>query len=306
MSKKKTTNKFILEANIIHDNKYNYSKVIYSGNKRKVQIVCPKHGEFSQTASDHLKYGCYECGRASTTKKRTYTTEQFIEKSKEKHGHKYDYTKSVYLKGNIKIKIICKIHGEFWQNPVKHMFGRGCPKCKCAAISKARFLTPSGFIKRSSKIHNNKYDYSKSVYTSAHEKIKIICPVHGEFWQKSDDHMNGHGCSTCGRTTSQIELSWLNFLEIPNKFRNKSIRINGRLFRPDAIDEINKICWEFLGDFWHGNINKYSPKEINRVTKTTFQELHDKTFARLKILEENGYKVIYIWESDFKKEVIGA
>jgi len=41
------------------------------------------------------------------------------------------------------------------------------------------------------KIHGNKYDYSKSKYTGAHNDIVIICPEHGEFQQKAYSHLNG-------------------------------------------------------------------------------------------------------------------
>ena len=37
------------------------------------------------------------------------------------------------------------------------------------------------FIERAKIRHNNKYDYSKTVYSKTHEKVTIICPEHGEF-----------------------------------------------------------------------------------------------------------------------------
>lgn len=48
------------------------------------------------------------------------------------------------------------------------------------------------------EIHNNKYDYSKAVYVNAHTDILIICPVHGQFSQQPNNHMNGKGCVLCG------------------------------------------------------------------------------------------------------------
>ena len=43
---KKTTQQFIIEARKIHGNKYDYSKVVYTGAMDKVCIICPEHGEF--------------------------------------------------------------------------------------------------------------------------------------------------------------------------------------------------------------------------------------------------------------------
>ena len=47
------------------------------------------------------------------------------------------------------------------------------------------------------KKHNNKFDYSKSLYCGMSEKIEIICPIHGSFWQVPESHKNGVGCSKC-------------------------------------------------------------------------------------------------------------
>ena len=57
------------------------------------------------------------------------TTDKFIKKAKTIHGNKYDYSKVKYVNNHTKVCIICPIHGEFWQTPMKHLIGRGCPKC---------------------------------------------------------------------------------------------------------------------------------------------------------------------------------
>ena len=53
-----------------------------------------------------------------------FTTEQFLNKAKEIHNDKYDYSKVIYVTTKIKVTIICPIHGEFEQRPSAHMFGR--------------------------------------------------------------------------------------------------------------------------------------------------------------------------------------
>ena len=61
-SVRKTTEQFIAEAKVVHDNKYDYSKVQYQGNKIKVCIICPIHGEFSQSPLKHLRgQRCPKC-----------------------------------------------------------------------------------------------------------------------------------------------------------------------------------------------------------------------------------------------------
>ena len=132
-SKKRSSNTedFIRKARLLHGNKYDYTKVEYSGNNTKVCIICPKHGEFWQTPHSHLNgRGCKICGIESRAQKRSLTLADFIEKAKQKHGNKYDYSliKS-YKNGKQKIPIICKKHGIFYQRVEDHLFGHGCSRC---------------------------------------------------------------------------------------------------------------------------------------------------------------------------------
>jgi very-short-patch-repair endonuclease len=54
------------------------------------------------------------------------------------------------------------------------------------------------YIEKANKIHNNKYDYSLLKYDGVNKKIKIICPVHGEFEQIADNHIRKkYGCPKC-------------------------------------------------------------------------------------------------------------
>ena len=48
--------------------------------------------------------------------------------------------------------------------------------------------------------HDNKYDYSKVEYVNVRTKVTIICPEHGEFEQRPNDHLTGYGCPKCGGT----------------------------------------------------------------------------------------------------------
>ena len=125
------------------------------------------------------------------------TTEQFIIDAKKIHNNKYDYSLVDYINNKSKVKIICPTHGEFEQIPYSHLRGSGCPKCKG---DKQRILCQSNkeeFTNKADKIHSNKYDYSLVDYKNAHTKVKIICPIHGEFEQKPTHHLSGKGCPKC-------------------------------------------------------------------------------------------------------------
>ena len=198
---KKTLNEFIRQSHEVHGNKYDYSKVVYKGNKEKVCIICPEHGEFWQKPNSHLKgFGCPTCSG-----KQRITEQVFLERARIIHKDKYDYSKIDYVDSQTKICIVCPIHGDFWQKPKAHLLGYGCPKCG----GNIR-LTKNEFIEKAQIIHKGKYDYSKVEYKNYSSKVCIICPEHGEFWQTPNVHLYGGGCPTCPQ--SQLEGVMRQFL----------------------------------------------------------------------------------------------
>lgn len=67
--KRYTTESFIKEANIIHNNKYNYNKFTYIKAHTKSTITCPKHGDFQQQPIVHLRgHGCPLCRESNGEK----------------------------------------------------------------------------------------------------------------------------------------------------------------------------------------------------------------------------------------------
>ncbi len=129
--------------------------------------------------------------------KRKFTTEQFIQKAKEIHGDKYDYSKTEYVTMEKKILIICPEHGEFWQRPHLHLSHSNCPKCAAYFKKRNKKLTTEEFIKKAKLVHGDKYDYSLVDYKDVKTKIKIICPIHGEFQQRPYSHLSSSGCFEC-------------------------------------------------------------------------------------------------------------
>jgi len=130
MPKKLTAEEFVVKANEIHNNKYDYSSVEYLTNKIKVTIVCPDHGEFEQPPHGHLKgYGCIKCGRVDMADKIKITVDDFIDRSNKIHNNKFDYSLASFNGVMEKVEIICPEHGIFKQAVNGHLSGRGCRKC---------------------------------------------------------------------------------------------------------------------------------------------------------------------------------
>ena len=121
----------------------------------------------------------------------------FIEKARKIHGDKYDYSKVDYVNATTKVCIICPKHGEFWQKPSTHLCGCGCRQCANEKLSSERMDSTLTFIDKARRMHGDKYDYSKTIYSGAKKKVCIICPKHGEFWQEAHSHIWGEGCRQC-------------------------------------------------------------------------------------------------------------
>ena len=176
---------------------------------------------------------------------RKKTLNEFIDKAKEVHGNKYDYSKVNYINSQEKVCIVCHEHGEFWQLPFKHLKGQGCPKCFRNNLSDILKFSIDEFIKKAKEKHGYKYDYSKVEYINNKTKVCIICPEHGEFWQTPHNHLKGYGCSKCSG----------NYLHTLNEFIEKSKEIHGDKYGYSKVDYINAltkvciVCSEH-GDFW--------------------------------------------------------
>lgn len=126
-----------------------------------------------------------------------YTRDEIIERFRLKHGETYDYSNVVYTKLVDKVEIICKKHGSFYQTPHAHLKGQGCPKCAIESRSVKKSYTTDSFVEKANRVHLGKYDYSKVEYVDSMTKVCIICPEHGEFWQRPDMHLSGRGCKQC-------------------------------------------------------------------------------------------------------------
>lgn len=72
-----------------------------------------------------------------------------------------------------------------------------------------RLKTLNEFIIEANNKHNDFYDYSKTVYVTALEYIKIICPIHGLFKQTPNEHLKGYRCSKCAGNNIILSLDYI-------------------------------------------------------------------------------------------------
>ena len=193
-----TTEEFIIKVNKVHNNKYSYLDTVFNGTKEKVEVTCNAHGNFTQKAQSHLRgVGCPKCANESISKKLMFTNEDFVEKAKEIHGDKYDYSEVEYKGTNTRVKLFCSKHGQFLQSPNSHLIGHGCMKCGKSNMSDKRTKTTEQFIQEANLVHNGKYSYNQSEYIKCTEKVDISCHIHGLFKQTPSNHIKGQGCPKC-------------------------------------------------------------------------------------------------------------
>ena len=199
MAKKITTEEIIERFRKVHGDKYDYSKFEYVNATTKGIIICPKHGEFMQSSNVHEKgINCPLCARENIKRcAHKMTKEIFLERAREKHGNKYEYDLTNFNGQKNKIRIKCPIHGWFEQSVPNHLTGQGCKHCGNEEKREKMGITLEEFIERAHARHNHKFDYSKVSFINNKSVITIICPIHGEFQQRMDEHLKGKGCAKC-------------------------------------------------------------------------------------------------------------
>lgn len=266
--KKGTKIYFVEKSQIIHNNKYDYSLVVFTSGQNKVKIICPNHGVFEQRASAHMDgQGCNECKKDN----RKIGINNFLIRANIIHQDKFDYSLVIYKNSRSKIDIICPKHGVFQTTPDHHLNRKqGCPSCKS--------LDKNEFIDKSKKTHGDKYDYSKVVYTNNKNTIEIGCPKHGLFKQRAQDHLKGHGCPICNESKGEKKIrEFLTKKEIKfiyqKKFKNcKDIRVLSFDF---YLPNFN-LCIEFNGEQHYkqnehfGGAKKFNAQKIKDKIKSEY------------------------------------
>jgi hypothetical protein len=263
----------------IHGELYDYRNVNYKNNTTKVSIICKIHGEFSQSPKAHkIGQGCPICGigkiRRNTTK-----NSAFIERLKEIHGNRYDYSKTQYTGSRNKIIATCKIHGDFNVLAYSILYRHGCKECgKKIQILKSS-INLIQFVEKCSELNYNKYDYSliESIGFSLKNKVNIVCPFHGTFTQIANYHFYGQGCKKCKSSKGEYRISkYLQEEKIEYIFQHKFDdcinKETGRKLRFDFYLPTHNLCIEFDGGqhfksvmFFGGDKAFYKRQELDEI-----------------------------------------
>ena len=122
---------------------------------------------------------------------------QFQSKSEIKFGKGFvNFNLNDYINNSTKIKFTCILHNfEYYQTPANHLWGfNGCSKCVKDKISKRMSHTEESLRSLYYKVHKGYYTYDNydfNNYVNWQSKIIITCPLHGNFSQESNSHIQG-------------------------------------------------------------------------------------------------------------------
>ena len=167
---------------------------------------------------------------------RKKTRQEFINEAVAVHGNKYDYSKVEYKENKTKVEIICPDHGPFWQKPNNHLNGQGCGQCNGGYRS-----NEETFKQKAREVHGNKYDYSKVHYQTSQTKAEIICPIHGSFYQKPNNHLNGRGCPECASHKGGVSRTTESFIKDAVKTHGEKYDYSNVIYRNNKT-KVEIIC----------------------------------------------------------------
>ena len=181
-------NNFIVKSNIIHKNRYDYSKSIYVNCITKLIVICNIHDEFNITPNNHLNgKGCPSCGRERASESKVKSFQDYYNSFIEVHKDRYNYDNVVWINGSTKIDVLCIKHGIFKILPYDHKNGSGCPACynnyskKSIEWLKYISIKYNIFIQHAENI-GEKYIYGKTKADGYCKENNTIYEYHGDFW----------------------------------------------------------------------------------------------------------------------------
>ena len=234
------------------------------------------------------------------------TKEEFIRRAKLIYGDYYDYSKVVYIDSKTKIIIICPVHGEFKQLPDSHLKGNGCWECGIKKRSISNSTTQVEYInKLKSKYINLNFD--KTNFKHSRKKLIVTCLKHGDFYQRADLLLLGHGCKKC---SNDIRGNKLSKIHSSNKeeFIEKAKSIHGKKYDYSKIVYINswtKVCiiCPDHGEFWQTPNAHISQKQGCPICKSSKGEETIKAILNkhniVSIREWKHPDEKYLFEYDF-------
>lgn len=240
-----------------------------------LDITCPEHGVYQQTAIQHYKGArCRQCAAAARSKKKSITGdelyEKFVDGGANVHDSRYLYRRKDFMgkTARDKVTITCPDHGPFEQTYNSHiMYGQGCRRCSIERIFTDKRKAErrerlwgtvperrKQFLAEAKKHHGDtyKYPYLRAEFVQGHSLITVVCPECGPFRQPAYIHARGHGCRNCWRST--VERSIERYVRKLLPETEKVLHSDRKAIRPYELDVYipsRKLAIEYGAVVWH-------------------------------------------------------
>lgn len=271
----------------------------YKSSDLLLKMECSKHGEFS-TSYYAIKsgHGCKVCGHESVGNKKRTPFEEII---KIVARTSYILVSNNRTSHAQKLKLKCKIHGEFELSLWNLKSGQGCIKCGNDRGGKKNRLSHEEFCKRISH-----FGYKiLTTYRTSHDYITVKCLKHGEFNSISYSLLQGHGCPKCANCESEAEKELFekmkSYFPTAKKHRSKVHIKNKSFIKRFEIDifitELSKGI-EFDGKYYH-SFERMRKDKSKRLWSDddihNYHKIKDDWFA------SKGIRILHIKEEDWIK-----
>lgn len=278
-----------------HDNKYTYNPVDNFALSDYQTITCPHHGDFLQTGAAHLSgQGCphAECVSQKISESKTFDKSEVIEKCKQIHNNKYDYSLTDWKKLTDEVKIICPVHGEFKQQMHRHYRGCGCIKCVHENTSLNYTYTKELFVEKMIEKYGDIFDFTDTKYVSSYEPVTLRCKTHDHSFDcvpnSALSKRRFNVCPKCIYDAGHSGISNIEnvlFEEFKDLFEqsNKTV-LNGKEL--DMYSEEHKLAVEVNGVYWHSD--KFKERD----------HLLDKTLE----CEKSDITLLHFWDYEIDKK----
>ena len=278
-----------------------------------VKFVCSIHGEVKQTLytllndDDSDNFACPKCKKERCNEKLSYTLEEALNKAKNLEWCKdYDFSTIKEWKGVKEYYTFrCKKHNEYFEQTFDQIFNakyNGCQSCKKERREEnfVPFHTLLSFAERAKEVHGDRYGYDKVDYVKYNRKICITCPIHGDFWQTPNSHLNGSGCPKCKNSVLETKVRILleknNIEYIPEKsVRDLTNEMTGD--KPQRVDFYlpkHNICIECQGE------QHFSPVPFGKMSEDKSKKQFDKNVImdefKYNSLVNQEYDIIYFFK----------
>jgi hypothetical protein len=285
-----------------------FSGVNLEGSKDWLTLVCPTHGEYrtnynrlmTRTQQSGIKTGCPSCNRKAGGLKRRKGGDEWkadLDRAMGERGYEFDL--STITGSAIKMRVVCKEHGEFWAKPQDLQGGKnGCPSCAAKArydwSQTERKLDVDEAIIRATTLKGGQYIYDMRTFNGYKEPMRMLCTKHGEFWQRYGNHVTlDAGCPQCANSVSKMEAEIAEFLS--DEVGVAVERRDRKVLAPLEVDiwiPSKSLGIEYCGTYWHGETHKSDTYHLEK----------------LELAERAGIKLIQIFDDEwlYRKEAVRA